>query len=62
MYSAGRVKFVEIDGDHLRFTDADLNNIFIPFLRGEQNIQGIKHVTPDNIHRINVSNQQFSDE
>lgn len=37
MYSQGRIKFVEIDGDHLRFTDQDLENIFIPFLKGEIN-------------------------
>ncbi len=29
---AGKVDWVSIDGDHLQFTTADINNTFVPFL------------------------------
>ena len=30
---AGRAKFVEIDGDHLQFSESDIENIIVPFLK-----------------------------
>lgn len=38
MYSRGGIQFVQIDGDHLRFSNDDLEKIFIPFLKGEQEL------------------------
>lgn len=29
---AGKIQFVSLPGDHLQFSNADLENIFIPFL------------------------------
>ena len=29
---AGKIKFVSIKGDHLRFQESDIENTFVPFL------------------------------
>ena len=37
LYTNGKLKFVQIDGDHLRFSEKDLQETFIPFLKAESN-------------------------
>jgi len=32
LIEAGKVQYVSIAGDHLEFSDADIDNYFIPFL------------------------------
>lgn len=32
VFDAGKVEFVTVDGDHLRFTTADINKYYIPAL------------------------------
>jgi hypothetical protein len=29
---AGRITFSEVEGNHLQFTEADIDNIIVPFL------------------------------
>jgi palmitoyl-protein thioesterase len=29
---AGKVQFISIDGDHLQFSQSDIDNTFVPFL------------------------------
>ena len=36
MFEKRRLTFVRIEGDHLQFSNADIYNTFLPFLRGEE--------------------------
>jgi hypothetical protein len=53
MFLQKRLTFIRIEGDHLKFSDADVKNTFIPFLKGVQVLGEIptdKIMTEDDMH------------